>query len=456
MSGLPRGWESVTIGDISTTAEQVVPNADDQFQYIDIGSVDRERKCIVAPQILTGAEAPSRARKLVQSGDTLVSMTRPNLNAVALVPEEFDGQIASTGFDVVRPLHIDPRWIFYAVRSRAFVEAMNSLVQGALYPAVKSKDVRSFTLAIAPLAEQKRIADKLDTVLARVNACRERLDRVEEIIKRFRQSVLSAATSGSLTAQWRADNQRADDWSRVELASVADDFAYGSSAKSSKSGKVPVLRMGNIQEGRLDWSDLVYTSDPVEIAKYRLSPGDVLFNRTNSPELVGKTAVFQGEQDAIYAGYLIRVRCSERLLPDYLNYCLNSPAGRGYCWQVKSDGVSQSNINGKKLAAFGFLLPTLEEQQEIVRCVRTLFAYADSLESRCKSANRLVEDLTPALLAKAFRGELVPQDPNDEPAAELLQRLARQLSGEGKATKRTRAKRATSIALSEEEPTSVE
>jgi type I restriction enzyme, S subunit len=180
---------------------------------------------------------------------------------------------------------------------------------------------------------------------------------------------------------------------------------------------------GNIQSGRLDWSDLVYTSDLREIAKYRLAPGDVLFNRTNSPELVGKTAVYAGEREAAYAGYLIRVRCSSALKPEYLSYCLGSPAGRDYCWRVKSDGVSQSNINATKLAAFMFPLPTPEEQAEIVRRVESLFAWADRLEARHAAARAHVERLTPALLAKAFRGELVPQDPADEPASELLERL---------------------------------
>lgn len=181
--------------------------------------------------------------------------------------------------------------------------------------------------------------------------------------------------------------------------------------------------MGNIQDGRLDWNDLVYTSVPEEIKKYRLTAGDVLFNRTNSPDLVGKTAVYRGERDAIYAGYLIRIRCTDRLLSDYLDYCLNSPAGRDYCWRVKSDGVSQSNINAKKLAAFEFGLPGIEEQHEIVRRVEALFAYADRLEARYTASRAQVERLTPALLAKAFRGELVPQDPNDEPACVLLERI---------------------------------
>lgn len=283
--------------------------------------------------------------------------------------------------------------------------------------------LQRYPVSVPPLAEQKRIADKLDTVLTRVDAVSARLARVAPILKRFRQSVLAAATSGRLTKDWRFVSGHPFEWQCVALGEVARDFSYGSAAKSLKEGAVPVLRMGNIRDGKLDWEDLVFTSDPSEISKYELAAGDVLFNRTNSPDLVGKAAVFAGERKAIYAGYLIRVRCNESLLPAYLTFCLGSPAGRDYCWTVKSDGVSQSNINAKKLAAFKFELPPLDEQAEIVRRVETLFAFADRLEARLKSTQTATGRLTPALLAKAFRGELVPQDPDDEPASELLRRL---------------------------------
>jgi hypothetical protein len=111
------------------------------------------------------------------------------------------------------------------------------------------------------------------------------------------------------------------------------------------------------------------------------------------------------------------------LHPDFLNYCLNSPAGRDYCWQVKSDGVSQSNINAKKLAAFPINLPPQNEQCEIVLRVETLFAFADRLEACYSVGREQVDQLTPSLLDKAFRGELVPQNPNDDSAEKLLKRI---------------------------------
>jgi type I restriction enzyme S subunit len=226
---------------------------------------------------------------------------------------------------------------------------------------------------------------------------------------------------------------------------------YGTSAKSQREGEVPVLRMGNLQGGELDWTELAYTSDLAEIAKYLLDDGDVLFNRTNSPELVGKTAMYRGKRPAIYAGYLIRVRCRPSLDPEFLNLSLNSPAARDYCWRVKSDGVSQSNINAKKLAAYPFLLPSVEEQEEIVRCAQELFTLADQLEARLTSARKIVDRLTPALLAKAFRGELVPQDPGDEPASVLLERIraARQAeAATGQPSRRGRKKAAANSAPS--------
>ena len=141
-----------------------------------------------------------------------------------------------------------------------------------------------------------------------------------------------------------------DGWNWVKIGNLTFGVEYGTSAKSEKLGQVPVVRMGNIQNGRINWSDLVYTSNKVEIEKYLLKKDDVLFNRTNSPELVGKTAIYKGERPAIFAGYLIRInQLPELVVADYLNYFLNCPIAKIYGNSVKTDGVNQSNINGEKL-----------------------------------------------------------------------------------------------------------
>ena len=368
----------------------------------------------------------SEAQQL-RIGDVVVATSSGSLSVVGKAAQVRSKVTSSFGAfcGVLRPkADIEARYFGHFFSSFAYRSSVSELARGVNINNLKRDHFAAIQIPIAPLEEQKRIADKLDTVLTRVDAVNARLARVAPLLKRFRQSVLAAATSGRLTEDWRDSHDLQIAWPHVRLDEVAYDFSYGSAAKSSKHGLIPVLRMGNIQNGALDWSDLVFTDDPLETKKYSLQHGDVLFNRTNSPELVGKTAVYKGERQAIYAGYLIRVRCSEKLLPDFINFCLGSPRGREYCWSVKSDGVSQSNINAKKLAAFEFALPSVDEQAEIVRRVETLFAFADRLEARLQAAQTAANRLTHALLAKAFRGELVPQDPNDEPAAELLKRLA--------------------------------
>lgn len=181
--------------------------------------------------------------------------------------------------------------------------------------------------------------------------------------------------------------------------------------------------MGNLQNGEIDWKDLVYTSDINEIKKYNLEPNSVLFNRTNSPELVGKTSIYRDERQAIYAGYLIKINNQPELNPEYLNYSLNTIYAQEWKLSVKTDGVSQSNINAQKLGKFEIPFPPVEEQQEIVKRVKELFEKADRIEERYKKAKSFTDRLTQSILNKAFKGELVSQDPNDEPASVLLERI---------------------------------
>lgn len=173
-----------------------------------------------------------------------------------------------------------------------------------------------------------------------------------------------------------------EDWKVDPLGGLINQIEYGSSAKSSSRGRVPVLRMGNLQDGQIDWGDLVYTNNDYEISKYELNDGDVLFNRTNSIDLVGKTALYKGIKKAIFAGYLIRIKVDPQCLDArYLNYFLNTPTARKYGLSVVSVGVSQANINGQKLKSYPIPYPAhVEEQVSIATALSDTDALITGLE----------------------------------------------------------------------------
>ncbi|SBS64738.1 restriction endonuclease subunit S [Vibrio splendidus] len=345
------------------------------------------------------------------TGDVIFAKVTPCFeNGKAAIVKELPNDIGagSTEFYVLRPVikDISVIYIFAVIKSYDFLQTGAENMTGAVgLRRVPKKFVEDYKINLPPLPEQKVIADQLDELLAQVESTKARLDAIPAILNSFRQSVLSAAVSGKLTEEWRGASETVG-WKSGLLGEFVIKPSYGSSAKSSKEGLVPVLRMGNLQGGKLDWSNLAYTSDKEEIDKYRLNSGDVLFNRTNSPELVGKTSIFRGEREAIYAGYLIKITCLGCLNPEFLNFHLNSLGAKEYCRMVKSDGVSQSNINAKKLAAYPMILPPIKEQIEIVGRVEELFALADKVEAQVNAAQTRVNNLTQSILAKAFRGEL--------------------------------------------------
>ena len=212
-------------------------------------------------------------------------------------------------------------------------------------------------------------------------------------------------------------------WAWTRIGNVCYDFQYGTARKSTKDGNVPVLRMGNLRAGEIDYSDLVYTSDKDDIERYCLNPGDLLFNRTNSSEKVGKVSIFRGKKPCIYAGYLVRFR-PVRSDSEFINYMMNSRYQWEFCQSVKTDAVNQSNISASKFIQFLVPLPPLAEQKRIVAKIKELFVVADLLDATTNNLMNTSKQIDKKILDLAIRGKLVPQDPDDEPASELVKRIA--------------------------------
>ncbi len=457
---LPEGWVQTRVADIchlnppKPTPDEVASKT--QVTFVPMPAVDADARAITNPQVRPFAEVRKGFTSFRDNDVILAKITPCFENKKAAVCRGLSNGLGfgSTEFHVLRSNgSVLPEYVYHFTRQESFLRDGESNMTGSVgQKRVPAGWLASVAIPLPPLAEQGRIVAKVEELLGRVNAARGRLAKVPALLKRFRQSILAAACSGELTADWREERGIGEDdgtelpavWKRVPLRDLCDGFQYGSSRKSEPNGAIPVLRMGNIQRGQIDWSDLVYTSDDEEIEKYRLTPETVLFNRTNSPELVGKSGIYLGERPAVFAGYLVRVLHGPRLNPHYLNHCLNAPEFKDYCATVKTDGVSQSNINAQKLASFEIPWCDVNEQREIVRRVDALFALADKIEARVSAATARVEKITQAILAKAFRGELVPteaelarQEGRDyEPASVLLDRIrAERATGDSSAPK---------------------
>jgi len=214
-----------------------------------------------------------------------------------------------------------------------------------------------------------------------------------------------------------------ESWVWCRLDDIVCELKYGTSEKSSSVGKIAVLRMGNITNvGTIDYSNLVYSSNDEDIEQYSLEKNDLLFNRTNSSEWVGKTAIYKEEQPAIYAGYLIRIK-PLLISPDYLNTVMNSGYYRDWCYDVKTDAVNQSNINAQKLSQLMIPIPPLKEQERIVAEMDKWISLIDIVKNGKGDLLTVIKQAKSKILDLAIHGKLVPQDPNDEPAIELLKRI---------------------------------
>ena len=261
---------------------------------------------------------------------------------------------------------------------------------------------------VPPPLEQQKIVTKIEELFSQLENGKQQLLTAQKQLKTYRQSLLKSAFEGKLTNQNLKAGELPKGWEVKKLGDVCLDVEYGSAAKSQKTGKIPVLRMGNIQNGKFDWDDLVFTDNEEEIKKYLLKKNDVLFNRTNSAEWVGKTALYKGERPAIFAGYLIRINRIESLIDaTYLTYFLNTQTAKNYGNSVRSFGVNQSNINGTKLKTYPIPLCSFKEQQKIVAILESKLTICDKIEETIKISLQQSETLRQSILKKAFEGRLV-------------------------------------------------
>ena len=314
---------------------------------------------------------------------------------------------------------------YFYMNTEFFTNQLRNSASATTIAIVNKTKMESCYYPLAPLAEQQRIVARIESLFAKLDEAKEKAQAVVDSFETRKAAILHKAFTGELTAKWREEHGvRMDSWEKKSVGELCISLKYGTAKKSDASGNVVVLRMGNLQQGEIDWSDLAYSKDPDDIEKYKLYPGDVLFNRTNSAALVGKTAIYRGEHPAIYAGYLIKLDYDhDKIIGDYLNYALNTLDAKKYCNSVKTDGVNQSNINAKKIGAYSFNVPSIPEQEKIVSVIQKLLSKEQQAKETAEIVLNQINLMKKSILARAFRGELGTNDPSEESAVELLKQI---------------------------------
>ena len=424
MIDLPSGWQAGKFALLNCFRSASIAPASFPGETFELYSVPAFPTR--SPEFVPGAAIGS-SKQLVSAGDVLICKINPRINRVWLVAEKGSvRQIASSewiGFCV--PGQCAQFYLYY-YSSPAFREEICTDLTGVggSLTRAQPKRVDDFMVPVAPCAEQQRIADKLDTVLARVDACRDRLDRAAPLLKRFRRSVLAAATSGRLTSAPQGG------YRKVALSLlIQEPLRNGKSVVDGRG--TSVLRLSSLGQRDVKLAESKRGNwENVEVHRYLIHAGDFLVSRGNgSRELVGRGALVTDEpiSPMAFPDTMIRIRPQLNLLsPNYLRAIWD---GREIRSQIEASARTTAGIykiSQGDLESLEIPLPSMGDQIEIVRRLETLFAFAARLDARLGQAQTAVDRLAPSLLAKAFRGELVPQDPADEPATELLKRLAAQ------------------------------
>ncbi|KAA9346644.1 restriction endonuclease subunit S [Larkinella humicola] len=451
MSDVPQGWTRVDLGAINEFASLVINPASQPDVIFELYSVPAfpTRQ----PERLPGAAIGS-VKQLVEPDDILICKINPRINRVwRVMPKGEFRQIASSEWIVVRLPVLSPDFLRYYFSTPVFRELICRGVTGVGGSLTRAQPKRVATLPvlIAPLREQHRIVNKIGATLARIEACRDRLDRVLGLLKNLRQSILSAAISGKLTEKWRGKDL--SDWTLERADAVCAKVQNGGTPAEGflDHPNIPFLKVYNIVNQSIDFTSrpqfISTASHDKALKRSQTVPGDVLMNIVGPP--LGKVAIVPDTYPEWNINQALTLfRPGPRITSGWLYYLLCKGDNLASILHETRGSAGQINISLSQCRHFRFPVPPVAEQHEIVRRVDALFAYADALEARCVAARAKIERLPAATLDSAFRGHLVPQDPEDEPTGLLLQRMQADKTARFQTTplpKRTRKPRMTPL-----------
>lgn len=423
MSELPTGWVETTLGDVvRLRGEKATPLAVPHLPFLGLEDVEAHTSRII--KYVPATDVRSAGARF-SAGEILYSRLRPYLNKV--VTAEVEG-LASAEFLVLRPeLDIQGEFIRRRIMAEDFL-AFAALLDRGDRPRVNFEQIAEFSILLPPAPEQRRIVAKLDALLAGVARARKELDRVPILIAHHKQALLAAAFSGDLTREWREERGIPS----AQPGKVADLLAVpirnGLSIRGSDTPPgFPSLRLSALRSRYVDMTDVRYLPiDSERASRYALLQGDVLVSRGNGTKaFVGIASMVPAvAEPTIFPDTAFRIRLDRaRALPVWFASIWNAPQARVQIEAAAKTTAGIWKVSQGDLAAVELLVPDIREQEEIVGRIDAAFEWLDAVVAEHARAATLLPKLEQAILAKAFRGELVPQDPADEPASALLERI---------------------------------
>lgn len=323
---------------------------------------------------------------------------------------------------------VDLKYLYYQMLF-AWNDANKDKQYGSATNYIKLGNFTSYNVPLPPLEEQKRIVEQIENLFSKLDEAKEKMILAVESIDNNIESILVKAFSGELTKYWREEKGLDGTWDNTKLSKIVSGLRYGSSEKCDyeKTG-TPVLRIPNIGDGIIDFSDIKYMNGELDNISHEVFEDDILIIRSNgSRDLVGRCAIVPKlEQRYAYASFLIKIKVSDRALPKYIVKYINSSKARGQLFAKAKSSSGIHNINSKEIGDIGINLPTVEEQSEILSIVEPIVDRELNAKVIAEQMINNIEELKKSILAKAFRGELGTNIADKESSIELLQQIVEQ------------------------------
>ncbi len=398
---MKEGWEYKKLGEVATFTRGLTYSKNDEAEISDnivlrsnnvdlsTGKLNFDELKYLKPEFLIPEE------KKVKKGSLLMCMSngsKIHLGKVALINDDYPYAFGGFMALVTPNEELNPQFFNYSLSSPEYKDFIKKLSEGANINNIKVKELELFTIPVPPLSEQQSIVDYLDAAFAKIDAMKANAEkRLNEAKALFQASLKDML-------------EPKEGWEEKKLGDICSDIRYGTSTPSNENGEYKYLRMNNItNDGFLDVSHYKTISLPEkELEKCLVKRGDIIFNRTNSRELVGKSCVFTEDENMVIAGYLIRIRLKEGFEPQFITYSMNLQRSLGLFQHLIVGAVHQANISANNIQKVIINYPPLSEQKSIVATLDSLKSKVDKLQANYEKISQECDALKQAILRQVF------------------------------------------------------